>query len=689
MQIEVLLPEKGCQIEHKTSDELKVWIREGKLKPTHQIRLKNLPWVEAQKIPAFNALFEAIKNKPQPQTDQSQNSHLANPLFIESLRTIINEKKELSGKPFSINIDDSDENKTEKIAVNDQPKNAEPSAAFKLFEKKALAKSNLLESSPSQNEPQPETAELAVETLQFAPVRRKKSVVVRKAAGYLIGCCFIFLLSLGGSYLWVYQLKSAVEIDEKSLPGLANLTYKLTSDKLELRLRTAEKEKELKNAEARQQPAGQIDVSSEIVKLENQYNLQRKNLLEEHRQKLQTADYNITFYFSLSVLLSLFLFGKVFFTRTSAPAVGKTSRAIEPETSTSDDLNASETVIEIENSEKSVLAETISPTEEQATDSAVIHSTESHEKTLAGETFVHEKTESVKYVQIGNCFLHQETQSNFVCRDCAKSFCAECVISFEQNENCCPFCRGVCTAVEAKPEKPTEKTSEQPEKKVKKANLLDSGKNKNFVVRFFPEKRTNKVGIIPAFVIAALFSSAIAILWVYNISPYLEKRETEVSQNNSPEKTEQPAKTEGTKTLPTTVGKNPEAANSQTDNPAYPEMDLNEPCIDPQTRQPFECDLETRKALYDHTRKVESVEKAQKETAEKTDTILSLILPSPSPATDGENPAPNQVDEARKKLEKQQLIKVFTYSFLIIFGLLMSTRLFGKDETPNDTETAD
>jgi hypothetical protein len=45
MLIEVLLPEISGQVQKTTSEELKRWIKEGKLKPTHQVRLKNLPGI--------------------------------------------------------------------------------------------------------------------------------------------------------------------------------------------------------------------------------------------------------------------------------------------------------------------------------------------------------------------------------------------------------------------------------------------------------------------------------------------------------------------------------------------------------------------------------------------------------------------------------------------------------------------
>ena len=66
---------------------------------------------------------------------------------------------------------------------------------------------------------------------------------------------FGVLISFGGSYLWVYQLKTPVEIDEKSLPELATLDNKLTSDKLDLRLQEAAKEQKLKEGGKQENPS--------------------------------------------------------------------------------------------------------------------------------------------------------------------------------------------------------------------------------------------------------------------------------------------------------------------------------------------------------------------------------------------------------------------------------------------------
>ena len=49
------------QVQQTNLEELKSWINNGKLQPTHKVRIKNLTWIEAQSIPAFQKLFELKK----------------------------------------------------------------------------------------------------------------------------------------------------------------------------------------------------------------------------------------------------------------------------------------------------------------------------------------------------------------------------------------------------------------------------------------------------------------------------------------------------------------------------------------------------------------------------------------------------------------------------------------------------
>ena len=118
-----------------------------------------------------------------------------------------------------------------------------------------------------------------------------------------------------------------------------------------------------------------------------------------------------------------------------------------------------------------------------------------------------------------------------------------------------------------------------------------------------------------------------------------------------------------------TANKSVETANAPIGNTGIA-APADEPCIDPETKQPFECNEETRKALFEHTRKVKSVEDAQKAVSEKTNLISGSAQ---------ENAKPNAAEGAIKANEKQQLIKSFSISFVVIFGLLLLSKLFQKN----------
>lgn len=196
LQIEVLQPEISSQIQKTTREELKNWIKDGKLKPTHQIRIKNLNWVEAQKIPAFQALFEAKKSEPEVQANHcnnqnSSNSSVPKPGNSKIIEATIFSKKMSS--PASTKNEPSDN------TVENKPKTVKPSAAFKLFEKKALAKSKKIESKNERIEPKSKKIESKNKPFRSLPERPKKSLIVKKSLGFLAGCVVMFMLSLGGS----------------------------------------------------------------------------------------------------------------------------------------------------------------------------------------------------------------------------------------------------------------------------------------------------------------------------------------------------------------------------------------------------------------------------------------------------------------------------------------------------------
>ena len=647
LQIEVLQPEISGEIKKTTSEELKTWIKDGKLKPNHQVRVKNLPWMEAQKIPSFQTLFESLKNEPEDQSNNFESHPLPKTSAPKLNEPEPDEATTFSEKLSALAGKLSIKNETDDSDLEKKPKNSEPSVAFKLFEEKALARSKKIDTKPKHS--------------RISPESQKKPSIVKQTAVFLAGCILMFLLSLGGSYLWIYQLKTPAVSDEKAIPELSGLENKLTYDKLELRLKKAEREKQL-TAANNQETVQPIDISKEVLKLENQFNIDRKNVIQNHADKLQSNDFDNTFYFSFAFLLCLFLLVKVFYGKPAEPAAIQDISKL-PDVEISDDLdilNADDEIIEFEDYQSS-----------RTTNSSNLPITKAKEENsiktspkigITDETLeTRENAETVKTLKNRLCVLHLDKPSNFVCEGCSNHFCGDCTVTLENDENCCPFCLFVCQSLDEGSNEAVEPKSESTEKK--KPKLLELGVNSDFTVRDFPDERTKKIGIIPAFLIALLFSVSIAIFWVHKISPYLENRGKESSQNTA-NVNGQTSENLSNKTVSSNN------SNTNANNAAL------EPCIDPQTKQPFECDEQARMVLEDHTKKVKSVEKAQKETAEKTDSILGFILPSSSQSSENSN----QVDLARKEFQKQQLIRVFIGSFVTIFGLLMLTRFFSKDK---------
>ena len=73
------------QVQQTNLEELKSWINNGKLQPTHKVRIKNLTWIEAQSIPAFQKLFELKKlNKSFPPNPPQRQSLSPMPLNFAS-----------------------------------------------------------------------------------------------------------------------------------------------------------------------------------------------------------------------------------------------------------------------------------------------------------------------------------------------------------------------------------------------------------------------------------------------------------------------------------------------------------------------------------------------------------------------------------------------------------------------------
>lgn len=670
LQIDVLLPELSHLPQKATIEELKNWIKEGKLRPTHQIRVKNLPWVEAQNIPVLKPLFETKEKEDKDRLIDSYNQFSLQAPAFDYLKNRALESAKVSSKP-KISSADLMAKELEEAPEKKEKKIATPSIAFKLYEKKVLARTQQTDSEAV------ETEEVELQTGAGKNARKstdnsKKSVYLKRVFVYLAGCCLMFLLAYGGAYVWVYHLKTPVEINENNFPELMNLTHKLTAEKLDLRLKAAEKEKEMKAVSG--QIAPPTDLTPEIVKLENQFKNRRTNLIEQHRSKVQTDDFNSSYYFSFAVLLSLFLITNVFVGKRvtegdvkSSPKKPKTkSSEISEFSDLGEELGFSTEKDEF-SAEKPAKNETNEAVEIENPKSETVQSAKPTNSSADGINTTGENSEAAGAVKTVKCLLHQEKSAAFNCEKCANNFCADCVVVIEEQEKCCPFCKIVCAAFAAQTAETTAAGSTKKKKTLFDLSNKDNGK------RISRERRTNKVGVVPALVIALLFSCAISIFWVYKLTPYLENRGNETAQKTSNDQNNAPETVAPSKTQTAESG----GLNSNTNT-------AKEPCIDPQTRQPFECDDETRNALRDHTEKVKSVEKAQKDTKEKTESILGLIFPNSASTTENTNPA----DEARKEAQKQQLIKVFIISFGSIFGLLMAVRIFSSEKN-EETEEAE
>jgi len=677
--IEVFQPEINSQIKRTTLEELREWIKDGKLQPNHQVRVKNLSWVEAHKIPAFQALFESEKKDRTERLNQSYNQTLT--VASEPGKPQIIEEKPFSRAMKFSSKKENNSSEREKSAAETSAENeskaVEPSVVFQAFEKKFLTKDK-------QAGDKTEFSGTFSESQKKSPLRKKnssaaknkssfsqdKNLIVKRIAFFLAGCFLSALLSYGGSYLWVYQLKTPAQIDEKSLPEIASLDDKLTSDKLGLRLKEETRKKELKESGGEENPAQHQDISQQIAQLEKQFDASRKAVVENQKIKLQEADFNATFSFSLVALLVAFVLIGVFYGKDAQTIENRKSSKlpVEPELDSAEFQAVNEQKIDEEISQN-IEAEQTGETEKFADNnssesfSKIIYVSENVSKSAhAAENVGEEKTQlSIQ------CFQHRDKPPEFYCDICENYFCADCTKTVGESGNYCPYCRLTCKPVEIG-ESSDSSAQTAPEEK-KKLNLLEMGKNSNFVVYDYPDERTRKLGIIPAFIIAMLFSASISIFWVYKISPYMESGNQEVSQNISPN-----------------AAQNSEATNNKTDETLRATTTnnsvttaANEPCVNPATKETFECDDETRKALYEQNRKMKAVEDAQKKVAEKS----GVISPSENSSPENANQTsqqPSADESAKKEFEKQQLIKTFGISFLIIFGLLLSTRLFHKEE---------
>lgn len=340
IQVEVLQPEINNQIHRTTLEELREWIRDGKLQPNHQVRIKNLSWVEAQKIPAFQALFEAKRNDRTEQPNHSYSQTLT--VASEPVKPQIAEEKPFPKTGFFSLRKESDSSGKEKPAAEtsgeSEPKTAEPSVVFQAFEKKFLTKekqiTNKTESSEDSLEPQkksPFRKKNSLTAKNKSSLSQNKNSILTRIFVFVAGCLLAGLLAYGGSYLWVYQLKTPEQIDEKSLPEIASLEDRLTSDKLGLRLKEEARKQELKDSGNQENPAPHQGISQQMAQLEKQFDVQRKAVIENHKIRFQRTDFDMTFSFSLVVLLVVFVFIRVFYDKKSQPTANKKSSKLRAE----------------------------------------------------------------------------------------------------------------------------------------------------------------------------------------------------------------------------------------------------------------------------------------------------------------------------------------------------------------------
>lgn len=663
--MEVLQPEISGLPQQTNLEELKSWINEGKLSPSSKVRVKHLLWMEAGQVPALKKLFESRKENPPATSNQSQNSSFP-----------------LNSKPFKINSDAGSapvplkkpDSPPTASSIDAKPETAEPSAAFKAFEKKALARTKQIKETPAPKQP--------------LPIPKRKTSLLSLLKNVLVfsaGCLLMFSLAWGGSYLWIFQLRPPLKIDEKSVTELVILENKLTTDKVGLRLKISAAEQEAAATGNPESSAPKADYAQELAKLEKQYETQRKIIIENHRINLVNNDFNNTFYLSFAVLMILFILVRIFYGRSNKPAES-TASSSSRKLQTTDSPNiqkADKTEVEVENSQDQHIT---NPSAVHITNTSGFHNTRSADLHTTGTSSGKIETideylqnpEFLSYMEPDrsrNCLMHRDAAAKFICETCSNYFCAVCPQTIGSAENCCPFCKVSCQPADSI------KTEAIRQRKIPgddvQVEVLESESKtiSNFTMHEFPDKKPYKIGIFASFFIALFLSAPGSYFWVYKISPQLENRE--VAQNSAgpePEKNK-PANISETSANTNTANANTHAANT---NQSVNEADGK--CIDPTTNQPFECDNETRRALEDHTRKTKSVADAKKQVSEKTTTILSLILPSEKSSNEDSNKEVDPVEEERKENNKRKFIQIFLVSFVVLFGLLFSTRFFGKKQ---------
>ena len=572
-------------VKQTTFEELKVWIKEGKLQPTDKVMVRNLSWVEAQKVPAFQKLFapdeintsvppNSLPNhsliesqalhKTYPPNNSSNDSLSDLPLSVKPLSVVeINNVKpsvrNSPEKPSSLPPsylqsvkDDISENPGIFIAGTKKSDNlsASPTAEHNTdsgFETKLSfsenGQANSKESTTSQDH-QRKSAESkplqnkrkvlfpqAYEDPQILFKPRKRFQFYKSVSILLFGSCLMVSIAWGAAYLFVYQFGLSGKIDEKSISELIILEEKLTTDKVGARLKVAESERAAAAALEQGNTQPKLDLAQEISKLEKLYNSQRTTIVESHQANYLSDTFNRIFYGGSVLFIVLFVLVRVSTNKTNKTFADPSPRKLP----TNKDAERQTLVIHRSDTQQTVSVHTTKPSNVHTTQTADYHITNQANINLSnspGEGVFAAFSEQNPHTGISDvsnvsknrhCLLHQEKPSEFVCEKCANYFCGDCVEVVNSAENNCPFCKTVC------------KIFSQPTTK------MASGKTETFSnidISDVPGEKIQKVGIITALIISLFLSVPMSYLWVYEITPRMEKGELIIPQKTPEAETE-------------------------------------------------------------------------------------------------------------------------------------------------------
>ncbi len=577
-------------VQKTTFDELKTWIKSGKLQPNHKVRIRNLSWIEAKKIPAFQKLFEpdsinisvqpnSAQNLPLPsaQTFPQVNSKpkelqdfpkqtsppLSNPIekkpfvlieinnskapnrIIEPKKTppiqnassapapiippVQNKQDETPEKPLVLNeipqksvADPAVETntfvplKTETTPPVEKKENfvvesetvAEPSLPFQLYKKKQAEK--------EQNKKTDQIKKAPIFNTKSLKPKAHKRISIQSVLTILVGSCFMVMLVWGGAYLSVFQLGLFGNIDEKKISELVILEEKLTTDKVGVRLRVAASEREAAAIPDDQEKPPKLDLAQELSKLQKQYDLQRKVIIETHQTNYLNNSFNNAFYGGSVIFLVLFVFIRGSYSKPNKNSLSKTAVPLQEKPA---EIPSREGSGDTQISANQKIGENDYPNI-HATKTSEIHSTNSSEMHITNQSNIHlsnmpngEGGVAVVFQNSNNkhssdskkthfCLLHQDKTSKFLCEKCSNHFCSECVEIVNSVENNCPFCKTVC-------------------KSINQTGLPKHEIPSNIDVSELPTQKIQKVGIFTAFIISLFLSVPMSYFWVYEISPRL------------------------------------------------------------------------------------------------------------------------------------------------------------------------